>query len=102
MKATVLAITAAAMLVAAGAVAQAQQSGAPGQSVQGRGLNAPRSSGATPGHRREGTTGAADRDDWIGSDRDDRMLNQGTTGAGDRDDRPRSDGDDVLRRDDER
>lgn len=87
MRATVLTITAAGLLVGAGAIAQAQQSG-------------PQASGFAPG--RESTTGAAGRDDRMGFDRDDRMRNQGTTGAGDRDDRPRTDRDELLRRDDER
>jgi hypothetical protein len=105
------------LLIGSTAMVQAQQSGAPGQRMQGGGLSGPGASSASPGHEmqehgsksgpgasgfapgHQGATGAGDRDDKVRGDRDDR-----TTGFGgrDSDDRRRGDRDDRMMDQDKR
>jgi hypothetical protein len=110
MKAKILSIAAATgLIVGSTAIVHAQQSGAPGQRMQGGGMSGPAtprhemqergSRSGEPGRDREGTSGFGDRDDAVrgGRDRDDRLR-----GDGDRDERLRGDRDGRLRRDGDR
>jgi hypothetical protein len=92
MKAKMLSIaTAAALLIGATAIVQAQTRSSPGASgvSPGHEMQEPGARGFAPG--RAGATSAGDRDDRLRGDDDDR-----TTGFGGRDDRLRGDREDQL------